>query len=245
MKTRQVRATFNRVLKQLMHDHRSIALVIGVPTLLMGLLAWVYGSHPGVFNSVGGRLLGVFPLIMMFLITSVTTLRERTSGTLERLMTLPIGKAQFITGYSLAFGVLAIMQSVIVSLVSIYLFGLEIHGSILMIVLIALVDAILGTALGLAASSLARTEFQAVQMMPIIILPQIFISGLLVPREDLPHILKLVSNVMPLSYAIDATNIALQSHNFGGQYLQKIFVVGLITIGVLVVGAVTLPRQSK
>lgn len=245
MKFHQIGATCKRVLKQLSHDHRSIALVIVVPTILMGLLSWIYGSQPGVFDSVGGRLLGVFPLIMMFLITSVATLRERTSGTLERLMTLPIGKAELIMGYAVAFGLVAIFQAAFVSLVSVYLFGLSVQGSLFLVILIAVIDAILGTALGLAASSLARTEFQAVQMMPVVIFPQLFLSGLLVPRGGLPQPLTYLSDVMPLSYSIDATKTALLSSKFDGIYLHSLIVIVIITILILALGAITLPRQSK
>ena len=104
---RRTFATTGRVLQQLRHDPRSIALMLVAPSLLVGLFAWLFVDQEGVFDRFGGAILALFPFIVMFLVTSITTLRERRSGTLERLMTTPLGKADFIFGYALAFGLLA------------------------------------------------------------------------------------------------------------------------------------------
>ena len=101
-----------RVLRQLRIDHRTIALMLVVPCVLLGLLAWIYNSTP-VFDRIGPALLGVFPFVVMFIVTSVATLRERTSGTLERLLTTPMGKGDLMFGYALAFGVMAVLQAVV------------------------------------------------------------------------------------------------------------------------------------
>ncbi len=97
-------ATAGRVLRQLTHDPRTIALLVIVPVLLITLLRYVFDGAPGTFDATGASLLGIFPLITMFLVTSIATLRERTTGTLERLLALPLGKGGLIGGYALAFG---------------------------------------------------------------------------------------------------------------------------------------------
>ena len=116
-------------------------------------------------------MLALFPFIIMFLVTSITTLRERRTGTLERLLTLPLGKVDFILGYTLAFGLLAVLQSAIAVGFAVWVCGLEIEGSVWLLLAVALADAVLGTTLGLLASAFARTEFQVVQFMPAARLP--------------------------------------------------------------------------
>ena len=162
----RVWATTRRILSQLRHDPRTIALMILSPCLLMTLLKYVYGNQPQVFQHVAGSLLGIFPMMVMFLITSVGTLRERTSGTLERLLILPVTKLELIFGYAIAFGIAALIQATIVSSIALGPLGLRIAGSQLMLIIVAIVDALLGMSIGIFVSSFAKTEFQAVQFLP-------------------------------------------------------------------------------
>ena len=203
MNPRLTLATVQRVLAQIRHDHRTMALLVAVPSLLMTLLWWIYDGGR-IFDQVGAPLLGIFPLIIMFLITSVTTLRERTSGTLERLMTMPIRRADFVVGYAIALGFAALIQTSLVATYAIVVLDLQVAGPEWMLVCVSVLSAILGVTMGLASSSLARTEFQAVQFMPALILPQLLLCGLLVPRELMPPAAEAISNVLPLSYAVDA-----------------------------------------
>ncbi len=196
-------ATARRVLQQLSHDRRSIALIVLVPSLLMVLFKYIYDGQPGVFDRVGPQMLGLFPFIVMFLVTSVTMVRERTSGTLERLLTTPVRRGELIGGYAIAFGLAALVQAVVSAVVAIWLLDLTV-ATPWAIVLFAVVDAVLGTALGLLMSAFARTEFQAVQFMPLVVFPQILLSGLLAPRDSLPDVLRWISDALPLSYATDA-----------------------------------------
>ena len=187
MNVRITRTTAARILRQLRGDHRTVALMIVVPCVLLGLLAWIYADLPGdVFNRIGPALLGVFPFVVMFIVTSIATLRERTNGTLERLLTTPLGKGDLMLGYALAFGAMAVLQALVATGFAVWVCRLDIAGPLWLLVVIALFDAVLGTALGLLASGFARTEFQAVQFMPALVLPQFLLCGLLVPRELLP-----------------------------------------------------------
>lgn len=174
-------ATAARVLAQLRHDPRTIAMLIVLPSLLLLLLRYVFDGNERTFDGIGASLLGIFPLITMFLVTSIATLRERTSGTLERLLAMPLGKGDLIAGYALAFGILAIIQSALATGLAVWLLGLDVTGSPWLLLLVALLDALLGTALGLFVSAFASSEFQAVQFMPAVIFPQLLLCGLFTP----------------------------------------------------------------
>ncbi|MBP6997136.1 MAG: ABC transporter permease [Phycicoccus sp.] len=236
-------ATAARILKQLRGDHRTVALIVAVPCVLLGLLAWIYVDSPvPVFDRVGAALLGVFPFVVMFIVTSVATLRERTTGTLERLLASPMGKGDFMFGYAIAFGVMAIVQSVVATAFAVWVCGLEVAGPLWVLVLVALLDALLGTALGLLASGFARTEFQAVQFMPAFVLPQFLLCGLLVPRDQLPRVLEVVSDLLPLSYAVDAMKeITTQADP---QVWGDVAIIAAFVIASLAVGSLTLHRRT-
>ncbi|MEO7352399.1 MAG: ABC transporter permease, partial [Marmoricola sp.] len=205
MTPRATGAVTTRVLTQLRRDHRTLAMLLVLPCAIMTLLWWMFDSLPGDgFSTLGPALLALIPFIIMFLVTSVTTLRERTSGTLERLLAMPMGKLDFLLGYAIAFGLVAAVQSALAVGVCVWLLDLTVTGAVWMLLVVAVVDAVLGTALGLFVSAFARTEFQAVQFMPALVIPQILLCGLFVPRDALPRVLEVISDVLPLSYAVDA-----------------------------------------
>jgi ABC-2 type transport system permease protein len=236
-------ATTRRILTQLRHDPRTVVMLILVPTLLMVLLRYVFNSTP-VFGRVAPALLGVFPFLIMFLIASITTLRERTTATLERLMTLPIGRLDLLFGYALAFGAIAVVQVSLAAGVSLWWLGLDLAGSVGMLLLIAVLDALLGMALGLFVSAFARTEFQAIQFMPVFVLPQILLCGLFVPREEMGWVLRWLSEVMPLSYAVEALSRVTAASTVDAVILRNLLVVACCALLALVLGAATLRRRT-
>ena len=236
-------ATAARVLAQLRHDHRTLAMIVVVPCVLMGLLAWIFEGTP-VFDRVGAPLLGVFPFVVMFLVTSVATLRERTSGTLERLLTMPIGKLDLLLGYALAFGLLACLQAGAVTFLAVTVLGLDVAGPVWLLLVVAVLDAVLGMALGLLVSAFATTEFQAVQFMPAFVLPQFLLCGLLVPRDRLDGVLRWVSDVLPLSYAVDAMRALSASPNVDTSTYGDLGVVAVAIALALGIGAATLRRRT-
>jgi ABC-2 type transport system permease protein len=241
--TRRTLATAHRVLTQLRHDPRTIGLMLVVPCVLVGLLAWIY-QGTSTFDQIGAPLLGVFPFVVMFLVTSVTTLRERTSGTLERLLTMPLGKLDLLVGYALAFGAVAAVQAGLVSALSLTVFGLDVAGPAWLLVLVALLDALLGTALGLFVSAFAATEFQAVQFMPAFVLPQFLLCGLLVPRDEMPDVLHAISSFLPLSYAVDALrDVTTNAEVATSTWVDLGVVVGAVLLA-LGLGAATLRRRT-
>ncbi|HLZ15232.1 MAG TPA: ABC transporter permease [Candidatus Saccharimonadales bacterium] len=244
MSPRRTLATCKRVLLQLLHDPRTLALMLVVPLVLLGLLAWVY-HNTRVFDSIGAPLLGIFPFVVMFLVTSVTTLRERSSGTLERLLTMPMGKLDMLLGYALSFGMLAIVQAVLASEVAVHAFGLHVAGPEWFLVMVALADALLGTALGLCTSALARTEFQAVQFLPAFILPQFLLCGLLVPAGALPTVLRWASDCLPLTYAVDAMQHLTRESTLTHRTIFDVGIVLAFGLAAILIGAATLRRQTK
>jgi ABC-2 type transport system permease protein len=244
MNPRLTLATAGRVLQQLRADHRTLALLIVVPVVLIGLLAWMFEGSK-VFDNIGAPLLGVFPFVVMFLVTSVTTLRERSSGTLERLLSTPLGKGDFLAGYALAFGALAVVQALVATGFAIWVFGLDVAGPRWLLVVVAVVDAVLGTTTGLFVSAFAKTEFQAVQFMPAFVLPQFLLCGLMVPRDRLPRPLELLSDVMPLSYAVDAMRTLTAQAEAAGEVGRDVAIVTAFAVAAIALGSLTLRRRTS
>ncbi|WP_164700351.1 ABC transporter permease [Modestobacter sp. KNN46-3] len=244
-------ATAGRVLRQLRHDHRTVAMLLVLPSALLGLLYLLWADvptppgQPETFDRVGLTMLGVFPFVVMFLVTSIAMLRERTSGTLERLLTTPLSRLDLLLGYGLAFGLAAAARAVVTVAIATTVYDLDVTGSLSLVVLIAVVDAALGVALGLLASAFARSEFQAVQLMPVVVLPQFFLCGLLVPRDQLAGWLQAVSDVLPLSYAVAALQEVGASAEATGTMWVDVGVVAGATLLALGLAAATLRRRTS
>ncbi len=236
-------ATTGRVLSQIRHDPRTIGLLVVVPSLLIGLVAWIF-TDTDTFQTIGPAMLALFPFIVMFLVTSITTLRERRTGTLERLLSMPLGRADFILGYTFAFGLLAIVQTTVAVGFAVWVCGLTIKGSLWLLLAVALADAILGTTLGLFASAFARTEFQVVQFMPLLVFPQVLLGGIFIPRDQLPEGLHIISDWLPLSHAIDALNaVATDSHD-AAYIWGELLIIGAFALAAIIVGSLTLQRRT-
>ena len=243
MSARVTIATAMRVLRQLRRDPRTIALVFVVPPLLLTLIRYVFDGQPQTFDRIGGPLVGIFPFVLMFVITSITMLRERTTGTLERLMTLPLSKLDLLAGYGLAFGLVAAVQATVTAAVAFGLLGLDVEGSIVVVVLLAVGNALLGMALGLLASAFAQTEFQAVQFMPAFVLPQFLLCGLLVARDQMAPVLEWISYLLPLTWAYDGLQRAVD----GGEaalIARDAAIVFAVTVLALALAAATLRRRT-
>ena len=237
-------ATARRVLQQLRHDPRTIALLLVVPSGLMTLLRYVYDGSPQIFDSIGLSLLGIFPFVTMFLITSVAMLRERTTGTLERLFTTRLAKLDLLVGYALAFAVTTCVQVGVVCLIAFGWLGLSAPAGVGWVMLLALASALLGMALGLFVSAFARTEFQAVQFLPAVVLPQFLLCGLLTPRSQMVDVLRWVSNVLPMSYAVEGLAQVRQGSVNGVLVRDLLVVIGCI-VAALALGAATLRRRTS
>lgn len=250
MNARILASTTKRVLFQLRHDRRTIALFMIVPLLLMTLLYYMFPDPPPplppIFDQVGLTMLGVFPLLIMFLITSIAMLRERTSGTLERLLTTPTGKADLLFAYGIAFGLAAALQATVASAFAYWVLDLDVAGNIGLVVLIAIANAVLGVALGLFCSAFARTEFQAVQFVPVVIVPQILLCGLFTGgRETMAGWLQAISDVMPMSYSVEALQeVGAKATPTATMWRDLGIVLGCVVVA-LALGSATLRRRTR
>jgi ABC-2 type transport system permease protein len=236
-------ATASRVLRQLRRDPRTLALVLVVPPVLLTLFRYVFDQQEATFHRIGGPLVGVFPFTSMFLVTSIAMLRERSTGTLERLMSMPLAKLDLLLGYGLAFALVATVQASITAAIAFGPLGLDTRGSVWLVIVLAVANALLGMSLGLFLSAFASTEFQAVQFMPAFVLPQILLAGLIVPRERMARALEVASDFLPLTYAYDALARATND-DVGPRLALDAAVVGSCIVLALILGATTLRRRT-
>lgn len=243
-------ASTTRILRQLRTDRRTVAMILFVPSLIMVLLYFLYQNVPTpagqvpLFDRIAITMLGIIPFIVMFLVTSIAMQRERSSGTLERLLTTPLSKLDLLAGYGTAFSIAATAQAALACGVAFWFLSLTTQGSALWVILIAVVNAVLGVALGLLCSAFARTEFQAVQFMPVIVIPQLLLCGLLVPRNQLPQWLEWISNVLPLSYAVEALQQVATHPRTTALMWRDLGIVALFVAVALGLGAATLRRRT-
>jgi ABC-2 type transport system permease protein len=237
-------STTLRVLTQLRRDPRTIALLLLVPALLITLLRFVFDGQPATFDRLGGPMIGLFPFITMFLVTSITMLRERTGGTLERLMSMPVGKLDLLAGYGAAFAAVAALQAAITATVAFALLDLDVAGSTSAVVALAIGNAVLGMSLGLFVSAFATSEFQAVQFMPAFVLPQLLLCGIFVARDEMASALEAISDALPLTYAFDALDRVASGGDFGARGWLDVAVVVGVTLLALGLGALTLRRRT-
>ncbi|MGX7675213.1 ABC transporter permease [Plantactinospora sp. DSM 117369] len=250
MNPRILAVTTGRILRQLRHDRRTVAMLLVVPVVLVTLLYYMFGDQPAspgqpaIFDRIALVMLGVFPFVIMFLVTSIAMLRERTSGTLERLLTTPLAKLDLLFGYGLAFGLAATVQAGVAAGAAYWLFDLSTAGNAGLVVLIAVVNAVLGVALGLFCSAFAQTEFQAVQFMPVVVVPQILLCGLFVARDQMAGWLQAISDALPLSYAVEALQEVGTHAEPTGTMWRDVAVVVAAVVAALVLAAATLRRRT-
>lgn len=237
-------AIAGRVLRQLRHDPRSVALVTLVPIVLVTLLHEIFAGAEPLVSHIELSILAVFPLFIMFLLTAVATVRERTSGTLESLMASPIHRADIILGYTLAYGVFALVQSAFTTLFCYWALDMRLTGSVFAVLLVSFITAVLGIALGLLASAVSRNEFQAVQLTPAIIVPQVLLCGLLGERDEMAEWLHQLSNAMPLSWSVDALEEVAQHSNLTSHYWSSLGIVVGCTALALALASRTLRRKT-
>ncbi|MBT8224230.1 MAG: ABC transporter permease [Dactylosporangium sp.] len=236
--------TAARIMRQLGHDRRTIALMLAVPALLLTLMRYVFDDQPMIFDRIGVIMLGVFPFVVMFLLTSITMLRERTTGTLERLLTTPLHKLDLLLGYGIAFAVAATAQAAVVAGTAFWLLGLDTAGSAWTVCGLAIANAVLGMAMGLFVSAFAQTEFQAVQFMPAFVLPQFLLCGLIAPREQMVGWLQAISDALPMTYAVEAlTEVSTHADPTGTMWKDVGIILGSIAVALLLAAA-TLRRRT-
>jgi ABC-2 type transport system permease protein len=234
-----------RVLTQVRHDRRTLALIFTIPSGLLTLLRFVFDGRMDIFDQIGLILLGIFPFTSMFLVTSVAMLRERVSGTLERLLSTPLHKLDLLFGYAVAFGILATVQAMLATAVAYGLLGLRSQGQVGTVLLIAVSTAILGSCTGLFTSAFARTEFQALQFTPLVVFPQALLCGMIWPRDQMATFLRIIGDAMPLRYSAEAmTEVGTFPEPTTRMWLD-LLAVAAFAVAALMGGAATLRRESR
>ena len=173
---------------------------------------YVYGDEDlSFFDTFSPILIGFFVFFFVFLISGISLLKERTSKTLEKLLSTPIKRSEIVFGYLLGYGTFAILQTIVVVFFSIYVLNIRMEGNIFLVLLTNILIAFVALSLGILLSTFANSEFQMMQFIPLIVVPQIFFTGL-IPIENMSNWLQNIAHIMPLYY--------------GGQSLQGIMIKG-------------------
>ena len=170
---------------------------------------YIYGYDLQTMDSVGPAVLGLVVFFFTFILAAISFLRERTQGTLEKFMVSPMNNLEMVTGYLVGFSLFAFVQSVTTLLVVVFLFGVPMQGNPLIALLTILLVGMVATALGAFFSSFAKTEFQVVQFIPLVILPQVVLTGVWWPLESIPDFIRPISYLMPLTYSNDALRMVM------------------------------------
>ncbi|WP_204121161.1 ABC transporter permease [Levilactobacillus sp. 244-2] len=167
---------------------------------------YVYGDkNTGYFAKMLPILMGFFVFFFVFLISGMALLKERTTGTLDRLLATPIKRSSIVFGYMLSYGILAVLQTVLIVLITVWLLGMEVVGNMASVVVINLILALVALAFGILLSTFANSEFQMMQFIPLVVIPQIFFSGI-IPLDSMADWVKGISYIIPLKYSGDAVS---------------------------------------
>ena len=232
-----------RVMRQLIRDHRTMALILIVPLVVMTLIGLSF-PEGSVLNYIAPALLATLALFFGFLLTGISFLRERSQGTMERLMASPVSRIDIVLGYILGFSLFAVAQSLIILLFTIFVLQVQYQGALWQIFVFLIIITVMALNLGLFASTFARTEFQVVQFIPLVIVPQVLLGGIFWPVEQMPTYLEYIAKVLPLTYAVDGLKgIMLQGQTLLGVSLD-LGVLVAFAIALSVLGAVALRRGA-
>jgi ABC-2 type transport system permease protein len=223
-------AIASRIAREIRRDRRSVALIIGAPVIVMSLIGFSFQDQKPILNEVAPAIIATMAMFFVFVLTGISFLRERSQGTLERLLSTAVTRSDLLLGYLAGFLLFALVQSVIILMYTLFVVDVDYAGKIWDILTILLIITITSVSMGIFVSTFARNEFQVVQFIPLLIAPQIFLSGMILPTSQLPGYFQAVSGVLPLTYA----NRALRDIMVRGSSLTDVST----EIGVLILFAV-------
>lgn len=227
-----------RLLSALRGDRRTLALVVVVPAFLTFLLGEVF-ERPELFAP---PLLGVFVFFLTYLLTAVGFLRERTAGTLDRLLVSPISRSGLVVGYVVGFGYLAVIQSLVLLGSGVVFLGVEFEHGVARFLLIEVLGAFTALGIGIVLSLFAQNEFQVLQFVPAVITPQVILGGTFTPVEELPTYLEYAARVMPVTYLIDGMDYVIFDEGTAADFWFAVVVLAVFTVASIALSAVVVRR---
>jgi ABC-2 type transport system permease protein len=232
-----------RVMLQVIRDRRTIALILVVP-LVIATIAGVSIPDKNMLDNAAPAILATLILFFGFLITGISFLRERTQGTLERLLASPISKMDIVAGYLLGLLLFALLQTLIMFFYMVYVLDISFRGDLWQILVFQVLIGINAVCLGTLFSVFARNEFQMMQFIPLIIVPQVFLCGLFIQISQLPNYLQWITKFLPLTYGVEGIRALMQQ----GQSLldigNDIGILAAFAVGLLVLASLTLRRSA-
>lgn len=235
-------AIATRIAREIRRDRRSLALIIGAPIIVMSLIGFSFQDQKSVLNEVAPALIATMAMFFVFVLTGISFLRERSQGTLERLLSTAVTRSDLLLGYLAGFLIFALAQSIIILMYTLFVVDVDYAGKIWDIIAILLIVTIASVSMGIFISTFAKNEFQVVQFIPLLIAPQIFLSGMILPTSQLPKYFQVVSGALPLTYA----NRALRDIMLRGASLTdvstEIAVLTLFAVGMLTAAALTVRK---
>lgn len=232
-----------RIVRQVGRDRRTLGLIIVVPVVVMTLIGLSFPDR-SMLNYIAPALLATIALFFSFLLTGISFLRERSQGTLERLMATPVSRLDVALGYLFGLSVFAVLQTLIIFFFTIYVLDVTYQGELWQILVFQFIIIVGSVNLGIFTSTFARNEFQVIQFIPLIILPQVFLGGVLWPVEQMPGYLQGVSSVLPLTYAVEGLrDVMLAGKSLADVWLDLAVLAGF-TVVASVLAAITIRRSA-
>jgi ABC-2 type transport system permease protein len=233
-----------RTMRQLLRDRRTIALILIVPLIIASLVG-VSIPNKMILNSTLPAMLAMLVLFLGFLLSGISFLRERTQGTMERLMASPASRLDIVGGYLLGFLTFAIVQTLILFFYTVYVLHVDFRGDLWQIILFQIIIGVMSVCLGIFISVFARNEFQMIQFIPLIIVPQVFICGLLFPIDQLPGYLQWIAKFLPLTYGIDGIRALMLEGKGLLDIGKEVGILMAYVVGLMVLAAISLRRGSS
>ena len=230
-----------RTIIQLARDRRTIALILIVPLVIASLVGVSLPSKQ-MLDITLPAILATLILFFGFLLSGIAFLRERAQGTRERLMASPVSRLDIVVGYLLGFLLFAMVQTLILFFYAVYVLDAKFSGDLWQIIIFQVLIGILAVCLGIFISAFAKNEFQMVQFIPLLIVPQIFVCGLLFPVDQMPNYLQWLAKFLPLTYAVDGIRALMLNGKDLADIGKEIGVLAAYAAGLMVLAGISLRR---
>ncbi len=231
MSANNIFAISSRLIRQLIRDRRTIALIVFVPIVVMSLISYALPRSGNTLDRFAPALIVTMVLFFTFLLTGISFLRERSQGTMERMMASPVSRLDMVLGYILGFFAFALTQALIILLFTIYALNINYSGDLWQIFVFLILIIVMAVCLGIFASAFAKNELQMVQFIPLIIVPQIFLCGVVLPIDQMNEVLQWIGKCLPLKYGVDGMREIML---YGKSLLNLGFDIGILAAFVIV-----------